>query len=136
MAEAVESKRQADGPILRGMVRQEVNKINEKKNREIKSLKAQLKQLKAKPSKKGNSNDTSNNFWSGGGLAQKNHAKTKDAPEPTGTSPSAEKALERSPEGYPKTNPLGRRPPPRAASAMSAPGGGHCRGKLRLSAGQ
>lgn len=75
VAEAVEGKRQPNRPILRGMVRQEVNKINEKKDREIKPPKAQLKQLKAKPSKKGNSNNTSKNFWNGGGLAQNNRAK-------------------------------------------------------------
>ena len=68
VAEVVENKCQADRPILRDIVRQEVNKTNKKKDREIKSLKAQLKQLKAKPSKKGG-NNTFKHFPNGGSLA-------------------------------------------------------------------
>ena len=93
VAEAVESERQADRPLLCDMVRREINKISEKQDKEIESLKAQLKQLKAKLSKKGNNNNTSKNFWNGGGLAQKNRAKTQSRAGTDGYKAASRKRL-------------------------------------------
>ena len=105
VAEVVESERHANRPILRGMARQEINKISEKKDREIESLKAQLKQLKAKPSKKGNNNDTSKNFWNGGGLAQKNRAKNQSRAGTDGYKPASGKGSGKKPKGASKNKP-------------------------------
>ena len=63
----------------------EDNKINKKKGREIESLRAQLKKLKGKPSKKGDTN--SKNFQDKVGLVQKNHTKNKSCAGTNGYKP-------------------------------------------------
>ena len=109
VVEAVDSERQADRPLLRGMVCQEINKVSEKKDKEIESLKAHLKQLKAKPSKKGNNNNTSKNFWNGGGLAQKNRAKNQSRAGTDGYKPASGKGSGKKPKGASKNEPAGKK---------------------------
>ena len=109
VAKAVESERQADRSLLRDMVRQEINKVSEKKDKEIKSLKAQLKQLKVKPSKKGNNNNTSKNFRNGGGLSQKNRAKNQSRAGTEWYKPTSGKGSGNKPKGEFKNKPAGKK---------------------------